>query len=71
MFILHVWVKYIQTSLYMNGGITMKTVKTQAKPKRVIDSNPNSKPNKEFRERHDISIPMFERLTKQYVANYG
>lgn len=54
----------------MNGGITMKTAKTQ-KPKRVIDSNPNSKPNKEFRERHDISIPMFERLTKQYAATYG
>lgn len=67
---MHVVAKYIQTSLYMNGGITMKTAKTQ-KPKRVIDSNPNSKLNKEFRERHDISIPMFERLTKQYVAQYS
>ena len=54
----------------MNGGITMKTAKTQ-KPKPAIDSNPNSKRNKEFRERHDISVPMFERLTKQYVAQYG
>lgn len=48
----------------------MKPEKT-AKPKRTIDLNPHSKPNKEFRERHDISIPAFERLTKQYVAQYG
>lgn len=48
----------------------MKPVKPVKQP-RTIDSNPNSKPNKEFRERHDISIPMFERLTKQYAAQYG
>ena len=48
----------------------MKTQQPQ-KPKRVVDSNPNSKSNREFRERHDISIPVFERLTKQYVAQYG
>ena len=49
----------------------MNKLDTQSKPKKVIDNNPNSKSNKEFRERHDISIPMFKRLTKQYSAQYG
>ena len=48
----------------------MKPVEKKA-VKRYVDTNPNSKPNKEFRERHDISISTFKRLTKNYIAQHG
>lgn len=48
----------------------MKTTEKK-RVKRTIDTNPNSKPNKEFRERHDISEQVFKRLTKNYAAQYG
>ncbi len=49
----------------------MNKIEAVKKPKVIIDTNPNSKSNKEFRERHDISVSMFNRLTKQYSAQYG
>lgn len=50
---------------------TDNVVKRAKAEKAPIDKNPNSKSNKEFRERHDISIPTFNQLAKKYVAEYG
>lgn len=55
----------------MNGGYTMKSNEVKKPVKVQMDFNPNSKSNREFRARHDISIPTFERLAKQYQAVYG
>lgn len=55
----------------MNGGYTMKSNEVKKPVKVVLDIDPHSKSNKEFRERHDISTPTFERLVKKFVTAYG
>lgn len=39
--------------------------------KKKVDFNPNSKPNKEFRERHDLSLQDFKRFAQNYRTQYG
>jgi hypothetical protein len=49
----------------MKQAIVKKPEKT--KP----DTNPHSKGNKEFRERHDISVKDFKRFTQNYLLEYA
>lgn len=48
-------------------------MKQAIKPQKqkVIDFNPFSKANTEFRKRHDISVKDFKRYTENYKTQYS
>ena len=50
-----------------NRATTEKIKVEKPKP----DLNPHSKGNKEFRERHDISIKDFKRFAQNYQLEYS
>ena len=48
----------------------MNEVKDKKPKKPKPDFNPNSKGNKEFRERHDISLRDFKRFAQNYQMEF-
>lgn len=49
----------------------MKEVSVKKPEKTKPDFNPHSKGNKEFRERHDISVKEFKRFSQNYRLEYA